>query len=220
MKRLFYFPGLCILLATAVSAAPPLKSRIDGKITDKRGYVMHGLTVRAINRESRKQITAITDDQGRFVFDNLEPGRYLLVAECIGVEKILGAVQLQPGATEPVELLAEPVRPSGIAAVDKHIASMEAQGGRYPAGNISYLNVNDAMDLYFMWIYFGILGLLSIYGVYRYRLVYLFLRYKNHPPVPKARYEPNRLPRVTVQLPLFNEMYVAERLIESVPRLD
>src|SRR5438270_12820344 len=83
-----------------------------------------------------------------------------------------------------------------------------ANGGRYPAGNLSYLNVNDWLDLYLMWVYFGILGLLSIYGVYRYRLVYLFLRYRRHTPRPKARFAPGRLPPVTVQLPLFNEMSV------------
>src|SRR5204863_2433379 len=79
---------------------------------------------------------------------------------------------------------------------------------------------NDALDLYFMWVYFLILGLLSVYGVYRYRLVYLFLRYQKHRPQPKARFAPDQLPRVTVQLPLFNEMYVAERLIDAVAKLD
>ncbi|MGH9760848.1 MAG: cellulose synthase family protein, partial [Blastocatellia bacterium] len=94
------------------------------------------------------------------------------------------------------------------------------QGGRYPAGNISYLNTSDSTDLDFMWVYFGILILLSIYGIYRYRLVYLFLRYRNQKPEPKSRFAPETLPSVTVQLPLFNEMYVAERLINAVAELD
>jgi cellulose synthase/poly-beta-1,6-N-acetylglucosamine synthase-like glycosyltransferase len=220
MKKLFTLFSFLLLTADASSAAPITTARIDGTITELRGYVMHGLTVRAINRQSRKEESTITDDSGRFVFSDLEPGQYLFVADCVGVERILGVADVKAGVTEPVELIAEPIRATGNTSVDKHIASTSAQGGRYPEGNISYLNVNDAMDLYFMWAYFGILGLLSIYGVYRYRLVYLFLRYKNHPPTPKARYEPNRLPRVTVQLPLYNEMYVAERLIESVTRLE
>ena len=119
-----------------------------------------------------------------------------------------------------MELLAFPLFDSGNTAIDKYIASSEAQGGRYPAGNISYLNVNDALDLYFMWVYFLILGLLSVYGVYRYRLVYLFLRYQKHRPQPKFKFAADRLPRVTVQLPLYNEMYVAERLIEAVTKLE
>jgi cellulose synthase/poly-beta-1,6-N-acetylglucosamine synthase-like glycosyltransferase len=216
MKKLF----LTLVLLFAPPAAIAQTGSIEGKIVELRGYVMQGLTVRAINKSTRSETHAISDERGRFVFENLEPGRYVLAADCEGSEKILGVADISSGAIEQVEMLALPIRLTGNVPIDKHIASMEAQGGNYPAGNISYLNVNDALDLYFMWVYFGILILLSVYGVYRYRLVYLFLRYKNHPPRPKSCFEPSRLPRVTVQLPLFNEMYVAERLIDAVTELD
>ena len=144
----------------------------------------------------------------------------MLSSECPGEDRILGSAVVEAGKTTQVELLALPLPETGNGAVDKYIASSSPQGGRYPAGNISYLNVNDALDLYFMWVYFGILGLLSVYGIYRYRLVYLFLRYQKHKPRPKAKFAAGRLPRVTVQLPLFNEMYVAERLIDAVTMLD
>jgi cellulose synthase/poly-beta-1,6-N-acetylglucosamine synthase-like glycosyltransferase len=44
------------------------------------------------------------------------------------------------------------------------------------------------------------------------------LKHKDHPPTPKGSFE--ALPRVTVQLPIYNEMYVAERLIGAVCKLD
>ena len=193
---------------------------IRGKIKEVRGYVMHGLTVKAHNNATGKLYEATSDEKGAFAFENLEPGRYVLDSSCPGVEPILGAAEVSGGKAAEVELLALPVREAGSRAIDKFVASSEAQGGSYPAGNISYLNVNDWLDIYLMWAYFGILGLLSVYGVYRYRLVYLFLRYRNHRPRPKAAYSPDRLPRITVQLPLFNEMYVAERLIDAVVKLD
>jgi cellulose synthase/poly-beta-1,6-N-acetylglucosamine synthase-like glycosyltransferase len=214
------FSRLIILLVVLCAAAGAQTASIDGQITEVRGYEMHGLTVRAINKDSAAQFQAITDQKGRFQFKDLPQGRYTFVADCAGAERILGAATVHEGQTEQVHLLALPLQNRGTPGLDKFIASTEAQGGNYPAGNISYLNVNDTMDLYFMWVYFGILGLLSLYGVYRYRLVYLFLRYKDHPPHPKARYEPHRLPRVTVQLPLYNEMYVAERLIDAVVKID
>jgi len=62
--------------------------------------------------------------------------------------------------------------------------------------------------------YLTILGLLAIYGFHRSQLVYLFFKTLNDKPEPKARYE--QLPFVTVQLPLFNERYVVERLVEAV----
>ena len=181
---------------------------------------MHGLIVNARNNATGKIYQTTSDEKGAFRFENLEPGRYLLDSACPGVEPIIGAAVVAREKAVEVELLALPLKDTGSVAIDKFIASSEAQGGGYPAGNISYLNVNDWLDIYFMCAYFGILGLLSVYGVYRYRLIYLFLRYKDHRPQPKAQYTSANLPRVTVQLPLFNEMYVAERLIDAVVKLD
>ena len=66
--------------------------------------------------------------------------------------------------------------------------------------------------------YFVVLCGLSLYGLHRYVIVYLFLKNRNRPPVPLGNFE--ELPRITVQLPVFNEMYVVERLLKSVAALD
>jgi cellulose synthase/poly-beta-1,6-N-acetylglucosamine synthase-like glycosyltransferase len=66
--------------------------------------------------------------------------------------------------------------------------------------------------------YFFVLVILATYGWHRYYLVYLYMKHKHEQPVPRATLDP--LPVVTVQLPLYNEMYVAERLIDAVCRLD
>jgi cellulose synthase/poly-beta-1,6-N-acetylglucosamine synthase-like glycosyltransferase len=66
--------------------------------------------------------------------------------------------------------------------------------------------------------YFFVLIILAVYGWHRYYLVYLYLR--NRDKEPKAGPPLSPLPAVTVQLPLYNEMYVADRLIESVCRLE
>lgn len=69
-----------------------------------------------------------------------------------------------------------------------------------------------------LFTYFGILIVLSIYGVHRYHMVWLYYWYKKNVPVPKGTFQ--SLPRVTVQLPVYNEMYVVRRLIESVVLID
>jgi cellulose synthase/poly-beta-1,6-N-acetylglucosamine synthase-like glycosyltransferase len=66
--------------------------------------------------------------------------------------------------------------------------------------------------------YFFVLSILAVYGWHRYYLVYLYMRHKDSQPVEPARLDP--LPPVTVQLPIYNEMYVADRLIDSVCQLD
>src|SRR3954462_10513367 len=73
-------------------------------------------------------------------------------------------------------------------------------------------------EVFFLAIYFGVLAVLSIYGSHRYRMAYLYYRHKFQLPTPKGTLK--TMPRVTVQLPVFNEMYVVERLIEAVCHIE
>jgi len=76
----------------------------------------------------------------------------------------------------------------------------------------------NAFDLSILIPYFTILIILSIYGIHRYCLVYLYMKNKGKAPKPSRHFE--NLPRITVQLPIFNERYVVERLLEAVTNLD
>src|ERR671915_539147 len=67
-------------------------------------------------------------------------------------------------------------------------------------------------------LYFFILSILAIYGWHRYYLVYLYMKNRGRAPEPLP--PPAVLPPVTVQLPIFNEMYVADRLIDAVCEMD
>lgn len=69
--------------------------------------------------------------------------------------------------------------------------------------------------------YVAVLSLLAVYGLHRYAILFLYYRHYKK----RARREPPVLdrrdyPRVTVQLPIFNEYYVATRVIESMGNLD
>jgi cellulose synthase/poly-beta-1,6-N-acetylglucosamine synthase-like glycosyltransferase len=66
--------------------------------------------------------------------------------------------------------------------------------------------------------YFFVLIILAFYGWHRYYLVYMYMRNRDRQPRPGPQLSP--LPTVTIQLPLYNEMYVADRLIESVCSID
>ena len=98
-----------------------------------------------------------------------------------------------------------------------------SQLGRYinsifhkdPFRGIHHVN---AFDLSILIPYFTILGILSIYGLHRYFLTYLYVKNKQKAPKPQKYSGP--LPRVTIQLPIYNERYVVERLLEAVTRVD
>src|SRR5208283_3462348 len=76
----------------------------------------------------------------------------------------------------------------------------------------------NAFDLSILIPYFTILIILSIYGIHRYHLVYLYMKNRGKAPKPQGRFD--ELPRVTIQLPIYNEHYVVERLLEAVTRIE
>jgi len=86
--------------------------------------------------------------------------------------------------------------------------------------NISPLYKLDAFDWTILLIYFSILAILALYGAYRIKQVIDFWRYRKFVPEPKGHYSENDLPSITVQLPLFNELYVVERLLKAVTEID
>ena len=81
-------------------------------------------------------------------------------------------------------------------------------------------NILSALSDAFLSVYLSILSIISLYGFHRILLAFRFYKHKNAVPKPLRIYPDTELPVVTVQLPLFNEMYVAERLIEAVANLD
>jgi cellulose synthase/poly-beta-1,6-N-acetylglucosamine synthase-like glycosyltransferase len=67
--------------------------------------------------------------------------------------------------------------------------------------------------------YFALLGFVSFYGFHRYEVIRTYLKHrKRMPRGPAARFD--EPPRVTVQLPIYNERYVVERLLEEVAKID
>jgi cellulose synthase/poly-beta-1,6-N-acetylglucosamine synthase-like glycosyltransferase len=99
--------------------------------------------------------------------------------------------------------------PRGIGAyLRRHLLDRTFQG----------LYHTDSFDRALLIPYFIVLVLLAGYGMHRYILVYLYYKHKkNRTTDPAAYFE--RLPRVTVQLPTFNEQYVVERLLDSICKL-
>jgi cellulose synthase/poly-beta-1,6-N-acetylglucosamine synthase-like glycosyltransferase len=70
-------------------------------------------------------------------------------------------------------------------------------------------------DLTMLLPYFAVMIALSYYGIHRYTMCYNYYKFKkNYHPDPPQYFD--ELPRVTVQLPIFNEQFVIDRLIEAV----
>jgi len=74
------------------------------------------------------------------------------------------------------------------------------------------------MDEIVLVSYFIALSILFFFGLHGFLLLYYHRKYKDNIMEPKSELE--EIPLVTIQLPLFNEYYVVERLINSVCEID
>lgn len=80
------------------------------------------------------------------------------------------------------------------------------------------MDLAEVLQTAFMSLYTLVLVMVSVYGLHRYVIVYLFLRNRHKAPTPAGQFD--QLPRVTVQLPMYNEEAVARRIIEETARID
>jgi cellulose synthase/poly-beta-1,6-N-acetylglucosamine synthase-like glycosyltransferase len=79
-------------------------------------------------------------------------------------------------------------------------------------------DVMKLWDFLVLALYFLTLGLLALYGFHRFYLILLYWRHRDSNLKPPSRFR--ELPVLTVQLPVYNELYVADRLIDAVCALD
>ena len=81
----------------------------------------------------------------------------------------------------------------------------------------------NTFDVCLLVPYFVVMIILAFYGIHRYQLVWLYYRNKKNAATwdnPPQRFESDKLPFVTIQLPIFNEQFVIDRLIDAVCRLN
>jgi cellulose synthase/poly-beta-1,6-N-acetylglucosamine synthase-like glycosyltransferase len=81
----------------------------------------------------------------------------------------------------------------------------------------------SGFDLALLIPYFIVMIILAFYGIHRYQLVWLYYRNKKKAATWRdsvARFAEGELPFVTIQLPIFNEQFVIERLIQACCRIE
>ena len=66
--------------------------------------------------------------------------------------------------------------------------------------------------------YFFVLSILAIYGWHRYYIVYQYMKHRDQVPGPPPVMR--EWPVVTIQLPIYNEMYVVDRLVDAICAID
>jgi cellulose synthase/poly-beta-1,6-N-acetylglucosamine synthase-like glycosyltransferase len=107
-----------------------------------------------------------------------------------------------------------------------HFALLAPQNGwkhffktQYADQTFQGLYTWNAFDAWLLTPYFAVMIVLALYGVHRYQMVYMYYKHKkSYNPNPPAYFE--ELPRVTIQLPIYNEQFVIDRLLEAICNMD
>jgi len=168
--------------------------------------------IKLTTRDSVTVAKAETDENGVYVFKNIPVGKYLLIVDDKDYEN----------KGFPAELKAEQAEKSDTYTFSPFMVSLK----------VSWLfNWGDSGNQEHYWSHFTAKIILIIYGaclvlVFFYSILQLSLsiayarnRKKKAVEV-KPVFNPATAPKVTVQLPMYNELFVADRIIETVAAFD
>ena len=74
------------------------------------------------------------------------------------------------------------------------------------------------MHIIILFLYFVSLIVIMLFCIYQFQLVWIYLRNKNK--IHTIPLQPDQLPFVTIQLPVFNESYIVERLLDNISKIN
>lgn len=162
-----------------------------------------------VNKETGKEYVTETDDDGKFLYKKIPVGWYTL--------KITDKDFVKP----PFDFEITPThKPNLDFFVNRKVSWMWNWGDR-GAQEHYYSHLVSKIIIY---IYFACLILILFYSILQVSLAIAYVRNKikvrKHGAPVEPVFDPATAPKVTVQLPMYNEMYVAERIIEKISELE
>ncbi|MBI4578307.1 MAG: hypothetical protein HY718_01300, partial [Planctomycetes bacterium] len=93
----------------------------------------------------------------------------------------------------------------------------------YPLGVRRWSSMPNLLDNHLvvtllLGLYAVVVLMVCVYGMHRYQLVHLYYKYRRNTPQLNACFLDH--PRVTIQLPMYNEEQVARRIIDATCEID
>lgn len=205
----FRFLFVFILLITAFLGNAQAVQTFGGTIVDQRtNRAVEEMELTVEHNETHQKFVTETNEDGKFTFKKLPVGKYELVVTDKDYLK-------EPFSFE----VTETHKPNLDFAVNLKVSWMFNWGDAY--GKEHYWSHFTAKIV--LIIYFSCLILVLFYSILQLSLAIAYVKAKRRKKgqVENAPiYDPANTPKVTVQLPMFNELYVAERIIEQAANFD
>ena len=99
---------LLVLSMPSAAAAQAVTGTLLGNITDSSGAAVPGVTITAIEVQTNIRRTAITNENGYYIFSSLQNGTFEVAAELQGFKKVVRqGVKVDVNTTVRVDLTLE-----------------------------------------------------------------------------------------------------------------
>ena len=82
MRNLFIFAVMFAAAAAGYAQTPD--GRISGIVTDPTGAVVPGVEIEVVSEDTGNRVSALSDDQGRYIVPRVPPGRWRVTAKLTG----------------------------------------------------------------------------------------------------------------------------------------
>lgn len=216
-KTLFVFCLFVWMGTLNFSSAENIKS-LEGQVVDMntdRGMKNVPVHIQLIESNETYDTTVISDRKGHYSFANIPAGKYLLIVDDKEFQYKKFNFEVTPTHTPDMEFeLARNV--SWMFDWGKVIRK------EMPDGNVVYEHPTSHLVAKIMLIIYGLcLFLIFFYAVVQFSLARAYVRNKKKRESEKPlEFDGHFIPSVTIQLPMYNEMYVAERIIEETAKID
>lgn len=211
--RIMRFALVLILSLLSVTGFSQKFEKVQGTMVDQKTLnPIEEVKLKLENPETKAVFTTETDDNGYFVFKNVPAGKYNLVVTDKDYENKRFPVEFKPEQAP--------------------VYTFDAKHPFEVSLKVSWMfNWGDKGAKEHYWSHFTAKIILIIYGaclvlVFFYSILQLSLSIayarsrKRRANEPKPVFDPEKAPKVTVQLPMFNELFVAERIIETAAAFD
>ena len=205
-KAAFVF--FLLFLSTAVHAQ--IVKTVEGTVLDiKTKKVISKAKLKIQNTDSTKVYKAKSNSEGVFTFEKIPVGNYTLIVDDRTYNRIDIPFSLEEGNVDGYTFT-----PFHIG---RKVSWMFDWGDAY--GKEHYWSHFVAKGI--IVLYFLCLLLVLFYSILQVTLAITYVKNKKKKKDEELPvFDPNNTPKVTIQLPMYNELYVADRIIETVANFD
>src|SRR6185437_3648886 len=95
----------CLLLFTSAVTAQHVRGALEGRVIDPTGAVVTNAQIKVRNVTTNAEVNTVTNENGTFSFQSLEPGEYEVTVAGSGFRAFLARqVLVKVGSVTPLEV--------------------------------------------------------------------------------------------------------------------